>query len=434
MEKIRKNNTIYLSLSVLMMFFCILSIFFTTKSSEFLIVSALFFGVLCVLFDYQKTFGLLLFLSSFQIFEISVINLSFFNFASSIFVLIFFIKYIIDLIYKKRNMYTRPAIISIVLCLYSFMNFDIAKEYYIVANIVLIVLIYLTFVHARDLNVISLCKYYLLGVILSAVVGIIFCVFPSLRNFVMMENRFCGLNENPNTLQILCVISLSIVLTLFFKNYFSKSYMLFFVAFFVFVGVLTLSKAFIVCVSVLILVYFVLMTKRNKKQALIEFPIFVVLSIVVIYIFFDKFISIFSRFFAYGDDNILDSILTGRFSLWKNYLKYWLSNWAYFIFGCGVSHKQPYELGPHSSYIYIIYTFGIVGTFLICLLVIEYLKASSKKVKFDFAKCIPLFMFLFLSAEEYLLSSMRTVFLLCILILRCTEMKHEKMILFEKNY
>ena len=208
-----------------------------------------------------------------------------------------------------------------------------------------------------------------------------------MQSLVMLSQRFRGLSGNPNTLQFLSVIAIAILVSLYFKHYTSKIAMFSLVIYFAIIGLLTMSKAFIVCFMILTLIYFILMFRRNKKQSWKELGIFVVVSTIIILIFFDKFKSIFSRFFIYGYDNPLDNILTGRFSLWEKYLKYWSSSILTIIFGCGVSHEQPFSLGPHSGYVDIVYKFGLLGIILICLLVYSYLKETKqKKRKIFFCK------------------------------------------------
>lgn len=416
--KASSKNYLFYAITVSMVLLNFISILIPAISDFLLLISVIVFIISCILYDYDKNFGLLLFYTSFQVLEFKIIEISYFNIISSVFVFIFSIKYTFLCISKNKKIYWLPLLFSIVLCLWSCIDLDFSQIFYVIANFVLFGILYLTYAFKEELNIKYLCKRFIYGILISTMFGFILYLIPEFKDIVLLSNRFRGISGNPNTLQFLIVIAISIMLSLYFRNQISKIAIIILNGYLTILGFLTMSKAFIVCFIILAIIYFILMFIKNKKQALKELLLFIACLVFIILLFLDKFKSIFSRFFIYEYDNLLDNILTGRFSLWETYLDYWSTSILTILFGCGVSHKQPISLGSHSGYIDIVYKFGILGVILICGLSFSYyLESKHKKKGVSFINFIPLLMFLIISMEEFLFSSMRCVFVLCLLLL-----------------
>ncbi len=132
-----------------------------------------------------------------------------------------------------------------------------------------------------------------------------------------------------------------------------------------------------------------------------------IIGIIFCLIFREKILDILNRFTVdYGYDNILDVILTGRYSIWKKYIEVWSSSVYTIIFGCGVFAPNIWGKAPHSTYIGLLYNYGIIGCMLICATITVYfLEMKKDKYTFNMYNLIPLFMFCVLGIEESLLGN-----------------------------
>ncbi len=423
---ILKLNTfkysLILALSIIFLFGGI-ALFFPAIQNIMLYLNVVFFAFCCCVFNIENSLCILLFVYSFEILDFSNSSITFYNILCSVFTFVFGIKYLISVIKKKNKIFIGPLILSIILIFYGLINFNSANIFYYFAEVVLIAIIYICFVYSSSLNKNKLINFLICGFITSIIISCFLLFFDETKSIVIgVEDRFKGLCRHTNTFQLLCLMNISFILYKYFKNQLVPFSFYSLISFFVIFGFLTKSKAFIICLLILIFIYFTLEFKRNKKLAFNSFVVFISLIGVGSLVFKNEIAEYLNRFISYGYDNIFDKILTGRFTIWKSYLGYWASSAITIIFGCGVTHAQPFELGAHSGYVDTIFTYGILGCIILIALIFAYAKeVKYKKQRFKFANCIPLILFLILSLEEYLLSSARLI-----LILSC-------LVLFEKN-
>ncbi len=409
----------------------ILSLIFSSLNDIFLIILSILFFLVCCIFNYENCLCCLLFIFSYAIIDFKQNEITLYNLLSAIFIAVASLKYFIRLLLKKEKFYRLPFIFTIILTLYGLYNLDISQIMYYFAEIVLIVSFYLTFCNAKALNINKLFFYFITGILSAAAISILYSVFAdNMEIFFGLENRFQSLYRNPNTLQITSSISLSFLIYFYFKKELNTC--LFFLLSFIFIilGFLTQSKAFLVCLFLLMIVYFILEFRSNKKLAFIILLGFSACFFIFVICFKEKIQDYLDRFMLSNYDNILDKILTGRYSLWKNYLDLWAKNIFTILFGYGVTCKQPLELGAHSGYVDTLYTYGLIGCSIILLLIISFItQVKYKKDRFSFLNLIPLLIFLILSLEEYLFSSCRLIFLLVTIIVFDKRKKNNNIII-----
>lgn len=169
--------------------------------------------------------------------------------------------------------------------------------------------------------------------------------------------RFAGLSYDPNFYTILSVVSL--VLLVFYISFILKNNLFKLLLIFatLFMGLITFSKSVLICYSLVII--FSISLSRIKLNKSLLLTVFLGLGILVFFrdqIYFIINI-ILSRFKDYDD---LNSISTGRVTLWKEYCYEIFNSFTGSIFGYGL-HGKLLSRASHNTYLEIIYKFGLIG-------------------------------------------------------------------------
>lgn len=201
--------------------------------------------------------------------------------------------------------------------------------------------------------------------------------------------RFMGLTTHENMIATYSIMFMAFDVLLFFKKKLKLVYFIIFELLLAVAGVATMSKAFIVLFAILVILYFIKSFMVNKKASLIQLGCFAIFVAIVAVIFRNKVVSLFNRFFIYFGyrENILDTLTTGRWAIWKRFYWRWCTTLKSIFFGLGVSYK-PYEY-IHNFYLELVFKFGIVGFMAIVSLVIYFFSISGKNKKLRFENLIP---------------------------------------------
>lgn len=336
--------------------------------------------------------------------------------------LVFLVKYLIKLLKKEKILSYQVCVMNIVLILYGLINFNLdnIKTWFI--HILMMALFFVVFIYFKEVKVKSIAKYYIYGLCAVIMVGFIFTLIPQLESkvwYIRESKRFLALCANPNQLQVMCAIGISVVITLFFnknlKIYESISLLLIFIV----AGFFTLSKSFIVCILINVLIAFILLLKKYQKQRKIICVVSIICVFAFVGLFYNKISAIFQRFTAGFDDSLVDAIFTGRFSIWQQYLSAWAHNVGTIFFGCGVTAGEIVSLGTHNVYINLLYRFGIIGIVLIGVLTFIYIKNLNIKIKrISLINILAFVMMLLLFfVENLLVMKYSLIFLLSVMIL-----------------
>lgn len=346
-----------------------------------------------------------MFLMALPIIEFSVFDFSFYTSMLRITMVIFGVKYLIRVCKKEEKLSLLPLIFSILLILYSFIDFKQFDVVTFFGNATLIASIYIFFVYRDSVDRKKLFDFASGGLIINILLAGFLCIFSGLRGNFVSENRFMGFFLNPNVLAIYSIIILSVNMMHFLKG--DWGLVKFFMSSVIIAvgGVFTMSKAFLLCLVILLIVFSVFYIKKNKVQGWSFFSACAIIGIIFCLIFREKISDILNRFTVdYGYDNILDVILTGRYSVWKAYINTWSSSVISIIFGCGVFVPNIWGKAPHSMYIGLLYNYGIIGCMLICATIVVYfLEMKKDKYTFNMCNLIPLCMFCVIGVEESLL-------------------------------
>ncbi|MBO5007458.1 MAG: O-antigen ligase family protein [Clostridia bacterium] len=230
-------------------------------------------------------------------------------------------------------------------------------------------------------------KWYLIGFVISAVMGMFASQIPSLAaisnidylvidNYTTQENRYdiiryAGLSYDPNFFSLSVCIIVSAILFGTKNNLGIKN--LFLVLFLTVVGFFTYSKSYVIMIAVIYAIYFL----KNDKNSIKRIIFGVMLS--MLFIMIDRYLNlgivqnIMRRF---ETDSATGNITTGRTALWKEYFYYIIDDVKIMLFGKGYN-AHSLRKAAHNTYIEYWYHFGIFG----CVLWIAYFYVCFTAIK-----------------------------------------------------
>lgn len=189
-----------------------------------------------------------------------------------------------------------------------------------------------------------------------------------------------ALTYNANSLGVFCVLGISgLVQFMILKQGKVEDY---FVSFGLLIsGLLTMSKTFILCLGVLLLL--VWMVQKGKFKAKLRLGILAIAVIAffagVIAIILPEFFESFIGRFMVGD------LTSGRVGLFIQYTQFIFSSWRNFLFGTGVNGieaalKMYYGTSfvnvPHNGIQEIVVVWGVVGFFLFAMFIYYFFKQA----------------------------------------------------------
>lgn len=411
---------VYLGLSMLLsLVMLILPV--TYINVIFSICLLVLFFIICVKYEYEIVLLILVFFVNFGALKLNfkLVEFSLSTCFNTIFVLVFAFKIVL----KRNKLFSARewTLLSLGLLsiLYFFINFNIKNVNY-ASGYFLLILHFIVFIISdkkpSTKNImLSLCFGVIISSLLAVFMGLI--INGNLKSVLFENYRFIGLcGENPNALQIHCSFALALLILAYLKEGINKHT---FYGLFLLIsccGFATMSKAFLIVFVILfiVLVLFKLCNYYNygDRESFHEVIAIFVCTLFCCILFEDLIVKLIMRFFDTNDGDFLNSLLTGRLSLWEKYLKAWSLNLQTIFFGCGVTSNYPISMGPHNNYIDILYKFGILGTVLILInLVLGIVIKSQKcKVKKNLINWIPMIILSCLCLEEVVCNSSRAIF------------------------
>lgn len=206
------------------------------------------------------------------------------------------------------------------------------------------------------------------GLYLSSFIALFADSIPNFYSYVrkvghgiVIQNRFSGMNGDPNYYSVSLVLVLMGALVMYKEN---KRF--FWIAFGAtcFLGVQTYSKSFLLALLVVVVVSFVVLARAKRGK--LAFACFVALLAIGGYListgYFYSVTLLLNRFIT-SATNISD-LTTGRSDIWKDYFAVFNSNILNFIFGNGISAPLVGGKGAHNFYLEMMYYLGIFGSLL----------------------------------------------------------------------
>lgn len=281
--------------------------------------------------------------------------------------------------------------ILIVLFLYSFLSLLISEAASlkgILSFLLNFVVIYFSVLFVRNKTIISTyILFHGLGLALSGGVNLLGRVVNPIDQYInsytnyytvltssVLYTRFSGLDLDPNYFAIQALVVIACLAVILFSNHLvlsfkqkMTSYLL--IVTLLFMGLLTLSKMFLISFVLFIMLLFSLLFKDNVKKGF--FYIFCLTSIagVLLYRYYDYLYQAFLfRFFTEG--NSASSITTGRSDIWMDYYMAITDDARLLFLGNGISDQYLNGNISHNMYLIAWYTLGLVGISLFGLLFI----------------------------------------------------------------
>lgn len=219
---------------------------------------------------------------------------------------------------------------------------------------------------------------YSFGICIASLLALCKGFFPIINLFINdtimvfdkseYTTRFSGLQGNPNyyTLDITVVLSAIIVL-MYNKKKTPKIHIVCFVAL-TFLGIMSVSKSFLLTWIFLMVCWFMLSLKRGYKK-FVSYIFVVAIGIIIAYYFAYDYINAFMFRFTEDGSGTIDSVTTGRSTIWVVYLKTILNEPKILFFGNGLNSMiQPLGKVPHNTYLDLLFNLGILGAILLIAL------------------------------------------------------------------
>ena len=389
-EKLNQNKyTLSIAFSV-MFLLGFLSMLFPYAKNVLLGVSVGFFTLLCIFLNVTNALSLMITMLPYLSFTFKFANMIYFYWLNSMFALVFLVKYIIECVKGRKKVYVIPLVLSIILVVYGFYNFDVHNVFRFYLNMLMLASFYLIFCYYKDINVKKVCLYFVLALLASIFFTFIVYSIPSIRYIVEMNyGRLAFFALNPNYMQAQAIIALAIIVVSVFKYNLAWYYSIPSSAIICVAGFLTNSKAFLVLLAILALLYACNLISSKKRNNIVPIIVFVCVFTMVVLACSGYIIDTIERFGEGGFDKVLDNIFTGRYSIWKMYLAEWASSPMSIFFGKGVCYT-PFGIETHSSYITLLYEYGLIGLLLIAGLIYAYISCRDKNKNLSKTSFIPL--------------------------------------------
>lgn len=180
--------------------------------------------------------------------------------------------------------------------------------------------------------------------------------------------RFAGLYADPNYYAVSMIISICLLIILYYQGEIKPLFMGLLVAPIIYFLILTYSKSAILMAFVAFLFLLYALFKKKKYVTVLAF---IILMVSVVVLALSGAISVLevvvSRFSLAdkGTEIDVNALTTGRFDLWISYVKYILFNIKTLFFGDSISAGLLNESASHNTYLDIIYHLGLVGGILL---------------------------------------------------------------------
>jgi hypothetical protein len=246
-------------------------------------------------------------------------------------------------------------------------------------------------------------KYILItlfiGLASSVTTAIMFELFNIYNPYTMgaLSHRFGAFFPNTNTLGVYCTLCASSFIVLILNDKLQFKYYAVFPIFATIMGLLTVSKAFILITAILYATWFILsfIKSNNKKQFAIYLAVLSIGMLLSIIILQNHIRAMFIDRFVNSDySSTLDNLTTGRVGIWSKYFNRWIKSPLTILFGNGyTASKIDTNQYEHSIYLAFLYQFGIIGTIIVIGALIWTIRKNSK-LQHNVACYIPLGLFM----------------------------------------
>ncbi len=212
--------------------------------------------------------------------------------------------------------------------------------------------------------------FFSLGIIISALCAMYFADYANIRKFIRVDSyltivRRCGFYGDPNFYVAHVLAALGGALSLILQCEKKKNVVFLgaIILLLLYCGFLSGSKSFALISAIIVLLWIIAILKlrgrAGLKVALLACSAWAC-TYIASSIMFGNLIEVITTRFLFAKD--LDSLTTGRISLWKNYVDEILNNIKVFFLGRGITNIKINGRASHNTIIQIFYQFGLFGS------------------------------------------------------------------------
>ena len=333
--------------------FVLIALFIIFERAAFSLCYVFFFMPFMYVFTFPNPFGL-----------------SFWNLIIIVFVLVIGVRYIYDLI-KKNKKFNFKLILPF-LAFFVFTALPINHGFSILTvleTLVWLALFYEIIIYFDEIKLENLVLIFIVGLLYSSVIGFYIDRIPYLSEMVVKYYigstlRFSGLTVSPNIYYAFVLTAMALLYVLVYNNNLNRNYLALFLPL-TLLGVLSISKTFMIGLAVLgFLIFISLLSKQknNKKQSIENCAIILVTLVLAIIILLPTAKLAFSRSIVDESSETGTVLFNGRTLIWETYLTDFVSSWKNVVFGKGLgSATGLLNTNSHSAYIQFIYELGVAG-------------------------------------------------------------------------
>ena len=218
----------------------------------------------------------------------------------------------------------------------------------------------------------ELCVTYISGVIISSIMRFFDSPFFKISNYTAPLNtegygagierivRFSGLYQDPNYYTVNLIMSLCLIVVLFYKGKVPTLFCGLSAVALIYFGTLTYSKSFLLMLMLPLTMFMYACHRIGRIDVQVTSIVLIVAGIAIVLTNNPDYLSSMLRRVESGS-----SLTTGRSDLWVVYLGYIYNSPDVFFFGKGIGAGLLLDHAPHNVYIDILYHLGIVGGFLL---------------------------------------------------------------------
>lgn len=344
------------------------------------------------------------------------------------------VRYIIHVVKKEKKIFVLPlAITAFIVLLFGCVHYHVNLDGFSKGGVLvgILFLMYYVFVYHKEIDLNKCYKFLTIGMIVSLVLGLISLLFsnPLQSIFYVDSHSYKRLQLyafHTNFLAMLCLFNIAYYIYKIVNGKEKVVINVLAILLSTIIGVLTLSKAFLLLFAAMVCYFLIWLVLKYKKQSW-KFVIPIIVAACLFVAIFHEFVfDIVKRFLAYDTGSLISQLTTGRTTIWKTYFEYSTSSVLKILFGVGLFTKDLISVGPHSVLLFLFYRVGVFGMVAFGVLVWSYFKSSTTKVKITFKNMLPVLLWIVVALEEMVFSERFAFFLVFAIILLVFDNKENK--------
>lgn len=301
------------------------------------------------------------------------------------------------LIFKLKRLDEKQIFLIIIFGLYVFIG--MGTNYTTVIKMVMGLLLFYIFVkQIKPSDYKNQIMAFTLGMLGSSAIGLLKGNWERLDMYYSDMNpiyigtvrsiRFSGLYLDPNYYSISAIFALTLCLMLLFRKEGNRLLLIVSIAALSVFGFISYSKMFLLAFAIVVLMFFFNRIKSSKGKTGIVAAFIIGGGLLYNWMSTHQYIAVMMRRLI-GKD-----ISTGRFSIWKTYLKYIGNSPGTLFFGDGLGAPYYNGGGPHNTFIESVYFLGLLGSIILIIVLVSIFLCNKKHFPRSTANFVLLTVFL----------------------------------------